>query len=295
MVRGKMSKAYMNVILALLIWGTIGVFRRNIPLSSSVLAGLRGFLGVIVLCIPTLFGKYKSKEKITGRNLLLLIVCGGFLGANWIFLFESYRYTTVATATLCYYMQPTILILLSPLFFSERLNLRKIFCMLLSLVGMIFLSGVLEEKSTTQGNVIGIMLGLTAAVLYALVVIINKKLTVDDALAKTRIQLLSAAVILTPYILMTENVAAIRLDAAAIATVAVVGVVHTGIAYLMFYGNVSMIKAQSVAVLSYIDPVFALILSALILHESMSVFGIIGAVCIIGAALWGELMPEKAE
>ena len=72
------------------------------------------------------------------------------------------------------------------------------------------------------------------------------------------------------------------------------GLVHTGMAYAIYFGSMSHLKAQSIAVLGYIDPVFALLLSALVLHESLTVFGILGAVLIIGSALVSEIdFPKK--
>ena len=116
----------------------------------------------------------------------------------------------------------------------------------------------------------------------------NKKVQVEDAYAKTIIQLASAAIILIPYLLITEDFSAISLNGLAIVMVLIVGIVHTGIAYAMYFGSMKDLKAQTVAVLSYIDPVFALLLSALVLHEKLTLFGIIGAVLVIGSALVSE-------
>lgn len=281
-------KSYMMFLTAILIFGTIGIFRRYIPLSSSMLAFSRGLLGSLVLGIFLIFRRKKSRETINHRTWLLLIINGVMTGVNWILLFEAYNYTSIATATMCYYMEPTILMLLSPLVFHEKLTRRKLYCAAAAVIGMLFVSGVMESGGIGMKDGKGIAFGLGAAVLYAAVVMLNKKIQMDDVYKKTIIQLMAAVVILTPYLLLTEDFSAIHLDRTAIVMVLIVGIVHTGIAYAMYYKSIAGISAQSIAVLSYLDPVSALILSAVVLGESMSVFGIIGAVLIIGTAIISE-------
>lgn len=123
--------------------------------------------------------------------------------------------------------------------------------------------------------------------------ILNKKTRVDNAYQKTCVQLTAATVVLIPYLLLTENWAAIRLDGRAVLMVLAVGIVHTGIAYTLYFGSMKGLMAQSIAVLSYIDPVFALILSTAVLHEKMSPLGVIGSALIIGSALVSEISVQK--
>lgn len=281
-------KSYAMLVSAMLIFGTIGIFRRYIPLSSGVLAFLRGLLGSAFLM---LFVKLKRRklEKIEHKNLLLLIITGAFIGMNWILLFEAYNFTTVSTATMCYYMEPTIVILLSPLVLREKITLKKLLCAAAAIVGMAFVSGIMEGGGIHAQDFNGILCGLCAAAFYATVVMLNKKIQVQDAYEKTIVQLVSATLVLTPYLIFTEDWAAIELDMTALIMVLIVGVIHTGMAYAMYFGSMKELKAQSIAILSYIDPVFALILSAAVLHENLSVYGIVGAVLIIGSALISEL------
>lgn len=284
----KKWKPYMMLISSMLIFGTIGIFRKYIPLSSGMLAFFRGVLGSIFLILFVIVKGHKM-HKIGKRNLVLLAITGALIGLNWIFLFEAYNYTTVATATMCYYMQPTIVILLSPVVFREKITLKKGICAIAAIIGMVFVSGIMEGTGIRAQEVTGIFYGLMAAALYATVVILNKKVQTPDAYEKTIIQLISAAVILIPYLLLTENVMAIDLDMRAATMVLIVGVVHTGIAYALYFGCMKDLKSQSIAVLSYIDPVFALLLSAVVLLEKVSVFGIVGAVLIIGSAIISEI------
>lgn len=284
-------KSYAALIGSMLIFGTLGVVRRYVPLSSAMLALCRGALGSVFLLLFVLVrgGKLKLPER---KTTLWLVLTGAIMGLNWMLLFEAYNYTTVAAATMCYYMQPTIVILLSPLVFRERLSGRKLACAAAAIVGMLFVSGVLSGGTGQVQDIRGIAFGLGAAALYAAVIILNKKVVVEDIYAKTVVQLAGAALVMIPYVLLTEGVPELTLTAADIGMVLLVGIVHTGITYALYFGSMQRLKAQTVAVMSYIDPVFALLLSAAVLHESLTPLGIVGAVLIIGSAIISETAKE---
>lgn len=283
-------KSYLMLISAMLIYGTIGIFRKYIPVSSSLLACARGFIGAICILIYIKITGRSIKQGIGLKNVVLLIITGGLIGFNWILLFEAYNYTSVATATLCYYMEPTIVILISPIFFKEKITVKKFICALVAIGGMILVSGIVEEGySSGSQNYKGIFLGLGAAALYASVIVLNKKIHVEDSYLKTMIQLASAAVILLPYVLVTNDIKNVELNAFAIVMILVVGIIHTGIAYTLYFGSMEGLKSQTIAILSYIDPVAAMILAVLILHEGMSIYGVIGAIMILGAAAFSEM------
>ena len=285
-------KAYLSLCTAMLIFGTIAIFRRNIPFSSALLAFSRGLLGGAFLLIFVAVKRHRL-AKIEEKQLALLVLSGAIIGVDWIFLFEAYNYTSVAVATMCFYMQPTIVILLSPVVFREKLSAKKWLCALAAIVGMVFVSGVAEGALPGAQDAKGIAFGLAAATLYAATVIINKKIEVEDAYEKTIVQLLSAAAVLIPYLLLTEDFSAVTLDTRTVILVLIVGLVHSGIAYALYFGNVNKLPAQSVAVLSYIDPVSSLFFSALVLHERLTALGIFGAALIIGSALVSEINRKK--
>ncbi|MBQ7861240.1 MAG: EamA family transporter [Clostridia bacterium] len=275
----------------MLIFSSIGIFVRALPYESSFIAFVRGIVGFGVILLVMLLKRQKSDKKAIKENLLLLIVSGVFIGINWVALFESYRYTTVATATLCYYMAPMFVILASPIAFKEKLTFKKILCLVTALVGMIFVSGVFESGGG-EIQLKGIVFGLVAAAFYASVMLINKRMTEIPAMDKTYIQLFCAAAIVGVYNIFTVDFSALSTDIKHILLLIFVGAFHTGFAYTLYFGSMKNMKAQSIAILSYIDPVFALVLSAVILKESMSVFGVIGAVMVLGAAFVCDL-PEK--
>lgn len=287
----KNMKSYLMFISSMLIFGTVGIFRKYIPLSSGMIAFFRGLLGSAFLLILFVVKGHKT-NKIEKKKLFWLIVTGAVLGLNWMLLFEAYRYTSVAIAAMCYYMQPTIVILLSPIVFKERITIKKLFCAIAAIIGMVFVSGMMDNAGISAQDLTGILCGLGAAVFYSLVIILNKKVQIQDVYEKTIIQLISSAMILIPYLLLTENWSGITLDTTAVIMVLIIGMIHTGIAYALYFGSMKDLKAQSIAVLSYIDPVFALLLSSFVLHEKISLPGIIGAMLILGSALVSEINAE---
>lgn len=293
MKQGKNRSAYAMFVGAMIIYGTIGIFREFIPLSSGLLAFSRGLIGGVFLLLWVLLRGGTLKLNISRKSFVILCISGMVMGANWILLFEAYNYTTVAVATLCYYMQPTFLMLLAPLLFREKLTLKKGMCALVSLIGMVLVSGVLEGTAIESKNIVGILLGLGAAVLYTTVIILNKKNPVDNAEGKTVVQLFSSTVVMIPYLLLTEKTGTITFQWLPVVLVLVVGIVHTGIAYAMYFGSLQCLPAQTTAVLSYIDPVVAVLLAGPILQEAMSVGEIVGAVLILGAALVSEIRRKQ--
>ena len=277
----------------MLIFGTIGVIRRYIPLPSAFLAFSRGILGGLFLLVFIKVRKKEAGEKIRPRDLIKLIITGAMIGVNWILLFEAYNHTTVAIATLCYYMEPTIVVLLSPIIFKERLTGKKAICATISIIGMVLVSGVIGSSGAQNGSFKGILLGLGAAIFYAAVVIMNKTIPGIEAFRRTTILLLSAGITMLPYVLFTHGFQSGGFNVTSILLLLVLGIVHTGIAYAMYFGSMDGLRMQTIAVFSYIDPVSALLFSALLLREPLSVLNMIGAVMIIGSAMISEIQFTK--
>lgn len=287
----KVRTEKLKLITAMCIFGTIGIFVRNIPLPSSIIAFARGLVGMLFLLAVVLIKKSPISIKDIKKNLLWLILSGAFLGMNWILLFEAYRFTSVATATLCYYLAPIIVILLSPLLLKEKLTLRKAVCTAVALAGMVCVSGVLQNGIPKMEELKGILFGLGAAVLYAGIMIINKKIQGISAYDKTIVQLGISAVVILPYCLLTEEVATLTFSGKVLFMLLLVGILHTGITYFLYFGAMGQLDAQTVAIISYMDPVVAVLISVFVLREGMDVGGLIGAVLILGAALASELEP----
>ncbi len=287
------NSAKLNVILSMFIYGTIGIFVRYIPLSSAAISMFRGMIGAPFLIILLLFKKSKISWRAIRENLGRLIFLGTALGVNWILLFEAYRYTTVATATLCYYLAPIFVVVASPLVFKEKMTVKKAACVLVALMGMVFISGVMQNGIPPISEIKGIALGIGAAVLYASIVINNKKLHDISAYDRTIAQLAISALVLLPYNMLAGNLENLSFVPTTIVLLLVLGIVHTGISYYLYFGAMDKLPSQSLAILSYIDPAVAILLSAFVLREPMGGLDIIGAILILGAAVVSEYTPEK--
>ena len=274
-----------RMLMSMLIFGTVGLFVRYIPLPSSAIACARGVIGAV--CIYLYMKMYGRKIDLAAvkSNALTLLFSGAALGFNWALLFEAYRYS-VSTATLMYYLAPTIVMLLSPIVLKEKLTARKMICSLISLGGMVLVSGVLTDHAP---QLPGVLWGLAAAALYAAVMILNRRITGVKSEDRTVVQLSVSAVVMLLYVMLTQTQAAYTLTAVQGTLLIVVGVVHTGIAYLCYFGALRDLPAQSAAILSYLDPAVALLLSALVLGEKLGLHGWMGAVLILGGALVSEL------
>lgn len=276
------------LVLSMIIFGTIGIFRRYIELPSGFLAMSRGFIGTAYLVIFVLATKKGISRESIKKNALPLILSGAFIGFNWILLFEAYNYTSVAVATLCYYMAPMIVIAVSPVILKEKLSGKKIVCVLVALAGMVLVSGVTGMESFKLSEMKGVLLGLGAALLYATVVLMNKKIKDIGPYDKTIVQLASAGAVMLVYTLLVENVSKSDFSLVAVIMLVIVGVVHTGVAYAWYFGSMKSISAQTVALFSYLDPIIAIVLSAVILREDVGAMEAVGAVMVLGAAVMAE-------
>jgi RarD protein len=280
------SLAYGALILSMSVFGTIGLFRRLIPLPSGAIAFFRGLIGTLALLLIVLISRKKLDMMAIKKHLLLLCLSGALIGFNWILLFEAYNYTSVATATLCYYTAPIIVLIASCFIFKERFGAKQILCSACALVGMVFVSGVLRGGDMDMR---GIIFGLSAALLYASVILINRRLGALSAYDKTIIQLGSAAIVILPYTLIAEDIALASFNLKTVVLLLIVGVIHTGVSYALYFNSIGSLPTQTVAIFSYIDPAVAIVLSGLFLKEPMGVLEAVGATLILGAAVACEL------
>lgn len=281
----------MLYISAMLIFGSIGLISRNIDLSSGQIALSRGVIGSIFLLLASWVLKEKLSWSKIKTNLLLLILSGAGIGFNWILMFEAYHYTSIANATLAYYFAPVFVVLLSPLLLKERLTIVKAGGVFAAMIGMFLIVGI----GGGEGNdhIIGISYGLAAAVLYASVVIMNKFLKGLTGLETTFIQISCATLVLLPYILLTEPIRILQIDPKSMIFLIIIGLVHTGLAYLMYFTGMKKLKGQSVAVLSYTDPISAILMSGLFLGEALTSLQLLGGLLILGATFYSEVSERK--
>lgn len=289
-----MFKSKLMNLTAMLIFGTIALFVRNINLTSSEIAVLRGGIGSIFLFGVIIFSKEKTSFQAIKKNIPVLTISGLLVGGNWIFLFESYKYTTVSVATLSYYCAPIFVTILAPIVLKEKITLKKFLCVCLAMLGMLCIVGANKNNSVGEYNhFLGIAYGLTAAICYAGVVLFNKFIKELGGVETTVSQLLLASLLLFPYVAFTSGFNFSRMTGISWVYLAFLGIVHTGIAYVLYFSSLKNLKSNTIAVLSYIDPITAVLISSLFLGEKMTIFQIIGGVLILGSTFISETLDKK--
>ncbi len=273
--------------LSMIIFGTLGLFTRNIAVTSGELALYRAMLASFLLMGYFFLTKQKIDFKAIKKELLLLLFSGMAMGINWILLFEAYKYTTISIATLSYYFAPVIVTIVCPLLFRERITKKQIFCFVMSTIGLVLIIGF-EGINGGSNHFFGIMLGLLAAVFYAIVILLNKFIKQVEGIHRTFLQFLAAIFILFPYVVYTGGMHLEVLSTKGWICLLLVGLVHTGITYCMYFSALKELKGQEVAILSYLDPLVAVLISVTILNEKMGFWQFLGGIMILGFTLWNE-------
>ena len=286
------QKARLNLIVAMTVWGTLGLFVRYIPLPSGELALYRALIAVLLLGAYLLFTRQAIPFRRIKREVPLLLLSGVAMGFNWILLFEAYKYTSVSVATLSYYFAPVIVTLVCPFLFHERLTPKQLVCFAMSTLGIILITG-LSGAGQSGTDLIGIGFGLGAAVLYALVVLINKFIKGVEGLHRTFLQFVAALVVLIPYVAFAGGFHLASLNGAGWICLLIVGFIHTGVAYCMYFPSLKELPGQKAAILSYIDPLVAVLVSVFLLEESLTLPQAVGGLLILGFTLWNELESSK--
>ncbi|NMB34936.1 MAG: EamA family transporter [Firmicutes bacterium] len=277
------------VIIVMLIFGSIGVFIRNIALSSAEIALLRATIGSIFLIGSSLFFKQEYVFGSPKRDIPLLCISGAALGINWIFLFQAYASTSIANATLSYYFAPIFVIILAPPVLKERLTLIRVACVFIALFGLfLIVKAGNSDPGPLYDHTRGITYGLLAAVFYASVTLMNKYIDSPNGFGNALVQLVSAALILLPYVLLKNGLSFSGVDANSLLLIFIVGILHTGIAYFFYFSAIKELKGQTIAVLSYIDPVSAVIIAALLLGEGLNLLQAVGGILILGSTFFSE-------
>lgn len=281
------KSARIKLIISMTVFGTLGLFVRNIPISSGELALYRAVLAAALLLVYFGTGKGKFPSLSLKKELFILLASGAAMGINWILLFEAYRYTTVSAATLSYYFAPVIVTLLCPILFHEKLSLKQTICFLFSTLGVILIIGIGNLRGGGK-DTIGILFGLGAAVFYATVILLNKFIKGVSGIQRTFFQFLSAILVLIPYVLCTSGFHLATLSAAGWVNLLIVGLIHTGITYCLYFSSLKELRGQEAAILSYIDPLVAVLMSVLVLGEAITPSQIIGGILILGFAMWND-------
>lgn len=282
------NRARLRLAASMAIFGTLAPFVRNISVSSGELAFYRAILAATLIGFFLLLTKQSLPLKSLGKELILLLFSGMAMGINWILLFEAYKYTTVAISTLSYYFAPVIVTAVCPFLFKEKLTKKQIVCFVMSTLGLSLIIGI-TDLGRGGNDIVGIAFGLGAAVFYATVILLNKFIKGVAGIQRTFLQFLSAIAILFPYVLFTGGSSLSTMNSQGWVCLLVVGLVHTGITYCLYFTALKDLPGQEAAILSYIDPLVAVVIGILLLGEPLSWQQLVGGVLILGFTLWNEL------
>ena len=278
------------LVASMTIFGTLGIFVRNVPVSSGELALYRAVLAALLIAGYLLVTKQRIPFASMKKEIPLLLASGVAMGMNWILLFEAYKYTTVSLATLSYYFAPVIVTIVCPVLFKEKLTGKQALCFVMSTLGLVMITGIGDVGSGS--DLTGILFGLGAAVFYAAVILLNKFIKKVEGIHRTFLQFLSAIVVLIPYVMLTSGVTLGKLNGIGWVNLLIIGFIHTGLTYCMYFSALKELPGQKAAILSYIDPLVAVMISVTLLGESMTLWQAVGGILILGFTLWNEISPK---
>lgn len=285
-----LKKSTFMLIVSMAVFGTIGAFKRYIGVSAGELALYRAILAIVFIGLVLLVTKRPIPFRQIGKQLPLLLISGAAMGINWILLFLAYENTSVSIATLSYYFAPIIVTLMCPILFKEKLTLKQILCFVVSTAGLVLITGI---QGGGKSQLTGIAFGLSAAVFYATVILMNKFIKGVDGLHRTFIQFIGAVIVLVPYVALTGGVTLDNLNTSGWVNLLIVGLVHTGLCYCLYFSSLKDLPGQKAAILSYVDPLVAVLISVTLLQENMEWYQWIGGGLILGATLVNELHFKK--
>lgn len=277
-------KYYVMYIVSLLIFGSNGVFASHIDMTSAEIVCMRTLIGSLALILVLLISRTKLDWAVMKLEAFKLIAAGICLGVNWALLFEAYKLMSVSIATLTYYLAPIIVLILSPLLLREKQSARAYIGMGAAVVGLVLAVGLGDTSVTATGLIVG----LGSAVFYAGLIIFNKKIDGVTGLPLTTIEMVIAACVMLPYVLLTGGHVGFPPDIEGTLYLIFLCLVNTGLACWLYFSSMNRLPARAVALFGYVDPVSALIFSAVFLGDRMGVLQIVGAVLVFAGAAFGQ-------
>lgn len=294
-MKDEQLKLKLQFLLVMGIFGILGPIIRAIGLPSPVIACLRGWISGLALILYVVISRHDFDREKVKKVFIPMALCGIYMAVDWIGLFEAYNYTTIAAATVVYYMTPIFVFLASPVILKEKFTTKHLVCTLIAFTGMVFVSGIMDAGGVSGdlvSNIKGAVFALIGAAGYAAIILTNKKHPEGDPIVRTSIQLLVAGILTTPYILLKYDVTALTFTPKSIALLLLLSIVFTAAVYIRYFTIVVKIPARTVAILSYMDPVVAVFVSVAVMGEKITMWGILGTIMVIGAALASELQPS---
>lgn len=280
-------------------FGTVGLVTHFIPFSSAVIVFYRALLGGLFIATMVVLSGNRIDVKSMKENLIILICTGFFMGLNWVLQFEAFKVSSIAIGTVCYNMMPIFLLIIASFTFNERITFKSFLCIMIATIGVVLVSNVINVGIKSD-EVLGCVYGILGAIFYALIVTFNRKLKQIQTHDKVIFQFGFSTLIMAIYVGLIEKSSFI-FDSSLPRNEVIIGIIcilllsffHTGFCYVHYFNAVSNLKAETVAILTYIDPVVALLLSYFLLKENMTHLQLLGAFLILGSTLFNELSKSN--
>lgn len=285
-----MNKAHLKYFIALFLFGSNGIVASYISLSSYEIVLSRTLIGSIFLIVIFILGKKKIQFWKKKKQMVYLIISGTAMGTSWMFLYEAYNQIGVSVATLAYYCGPVIVIVLAPIVFREKITIIKIIGFISAIFGMIMVNGA---GLLSDGLSWGLVCGILSALMYCFMVIFNKKAETITGLENAMCQLTVSCIVVAVFTLFTHK-GAINISEQSVFPILILGVVNTGIGCYLYFSSIQKLSAQTVAICGYLEPLSALVFSAVFLKEHLTIIQITGSFLILGGAAFSELYRQKA-
>ncbi|MEX1377812.1 MAG: DMT family transporter [Eubacteriales bacterium] len=285
-----MDKIKLTIVM--LLWGSIGVFTKQINLSPIILSFLRAAIALPVLY---LFIKYKGKSlKYDFKTLRPYIISGILLGLGWTTLFYGYKNTSISSAVIIYNMCPIYVMIAAPFILKEKITKLQIGIIAVSFMGLLMVIG---NSAQTGSNVLGMVLSGLSGMIYAAIVIINKKIKRKiDSNSATFVQVAASVIILMPFVLAEGQIGDIfNLDAKGLVLTIILGAVHTGVAYALYFSTYDKVASVDIVTFGYLEPIFGILIGMVVLGERLSTVQILGGMIILGSTYLGEYLKYKRQ
>lgn len=281
-----MKNSLFKYLLALVIFGSNGITASAIDMGSVEIVLCRAVIGSVFLLAVFFITRQKITSLHAGKHFLYLVISGAAMGAGAIFLFEAYQQAGVSVATLAYYCGPIVVVVAASFVFKEALTVPKILGLITVVIGVVCVNGL---EILNSGISWGLMCGLLGALMYAIMVIFNKKATKITGLENATIQIVVSALVIAVFFGFTHT-EPLHIPSNSIVPVLFLGVMSGGLACYLYFSSLQKLSAQTVSICGYIEPLSALVFSAALLGEVLAPIQLVGAACILGGAALSELL-----
>lgn len=279
-----MKRSYFKYIAALLLFGSNGLMASHIHLTSYEIVLLRTLLGSLLLTSVFILTRQRPACFKHKKDLLFISISGVAMGASWMFLYEAYAQMGVSISSLLYYCGPILVMVLAPLLFKEKLTSFKVIGFIIVLCGVFLINGNIFES---HRNLFGIFCSGMSAIMYAVMVLANKKSTHITGLENPVLQLIISFFTVAIFVVL-KNGFTFHIQWNDWVWILILGFFNTGLGCYFYFSSIGTLPVQAVAIWGYLEPLSAVLFSVLLLSERMSVLQISGAVLILGGAMFAE-------